>query len=59
MSKAEALHALYETCKDINLEEASELVVEISDSDEKDFIRKVMDYILQQKQKKAIAEMRF
>ena len=59
MSKSEALHELYETCKDIDLEEADEIVVSTTDNDEKDFIRKVTDFILQQKQKKAVAEKRF
>ena len=59
MSKSEALHELYETCKSINLEEADEIVVNTTDQDEKDFIRKVTDLILQQKQKKAVAEKRF
>lgn len=59
MSKSEALHELYITCQDINLEEADEIIVKMSDNDEKDFVRKVMDYILQQKQKKAIEEKRF
>ena len=59
MSKSEALHELYLICKDIDLEEADEIIVNTTDNDEKDFIRKVTDFILQQKQKKVIAEKRF
>ena len=59
MSKAEALHELYKTCRDINIEEADEIVINTADRDERDFVRKVTDYILQQKQKKVIEEMRF
>ena len=59
MSRAEAVHELYKTCKEINLEEADEIVIHTEDEEEKDFIRKVMDLILQQKQKKAVAERRF
>ena len=59
MSKSEARHELYLICKDIDLEEADEIIgVNTTDNDEKDFIRKVTDFILQQKQKKVIAEKR-
>ena len=59
MSKSEVLHELYLICMDIDLEEADEIIVNTTDNDEKDFIRKVTDFILQQKQKKVIAEKRF
>ncbi len=59
MSKSEALHELYETCKDINFDEADELVVKTDDNDEKGFLRVVTDYFLQLKQKKVVAEKRF
>ena len=59
MSKAEALHKLYETCKDINFDEADEVVIHTEDSDEKGFIRVVTDYFLQLKQKKVVEEKRF
>ena len=51
MSKSEALHKLYITCRDINFDEADELVVNATDNEEKGFIRVATDYILQQKQK--------
>ena len=59
MSKAEAIHELYEVCKKINIEEADDLVVQAEDEGEKGFIRTMTDYLLQQKQKKVVAEKRF
>ena len=59
MSKAEIIHELYEVCKDINIDEADELVIRAEDAEEKGFIRTLTDYILQQKQKKIVAEKRF
>lgn len=59
MSKAKAIHELYETWKDINLEEADNLVIQAENDEEKGFIRTITDYILQQKQKKVIEEKRF
>ena len=59
MSKAEVLHELYETCKDINFDEADDIVIRTDDSEEKGFIRVVTDYFLQQKQKKVVEEKRF
>lgn len=59
MSKSEALHELYETCKNINFDEADNIVIQTDDSDEKGFIRVVTDYFLQLKQKKVVEEKRF
>lgn len=59
MSKSEAIHELYEVCKDINIDEADALVVQAVDAEEKGFIRTLTDYILQQKQKRVVAEKRF
>ena len=59
MSKSEALHELYEVCKDINFDEADEIVVKTDDSEEKDFIRLATDFFLKLKQKKVIEEKRF
>ena len=59
MSKSEVIHELYEVCKDINIDEADELVIQAEDAEEKGFIRTLTDYILQQKQKRVIAEKRF
>ena len=59
MVKAEALHELYEVCKDINFEEADRIVVETRDEDEKRFLRSVTDFVLQEKQRRVVAEKRF
>lgn len=59
MSKSEAIHELYEICKDIGISESSMLISDAGDKDEAGFIRVITDYILQQKQKKVIEEKRF
>ena len=59
MSKSEVIHKLYETCKDINFDEADDLILQADNKEEKGFIRIVTDYILQQKQKKVVEEKRF
>lgn len=59
MSKSEVIHELYEVCKGINFDEADDLVIQAKDTEEKGFIRILTDYILQQKQKKVVAEKRF
>ena len=59
MSKSEIIHELYEVCKDINIDEADDLVIQADDTEEKGFIRVLTDYTLQQKQKRVVAEKRF
>ena len=59
MSKSEAIHELYETCKEINFDETDELLMSAKDDDEKRFIRAVTDCVLQNKQRRVIAEKRF
>ena len=50
MSKSEAIHELYMTCKDINFNETSELMAHAQSDEEKNFIRTVTDFVFQQKQ---------
>ena len=38
MSKSEAIHELYITCKDINFSETSDLMANAQSDEEKDFI---------------------
>ncbi len=59
MSKAEAIHELYLTCKDINFDETTDMIVKADSDDEKDFIRLITDFVLQKKQKQVVAEKRF
>lgn len=59
MSKSEAIHELYMTCKEINFNDTSDLIANADSEEEKSFIRTVTDFVLQQKQKKVVAEKRF
>lgn len=59
MSKSEVLHQLYNECKDIEFDESYDLIKEAKTDDERKFIELVTEYILQVKQKAAIAERRF
>ncbi|MBR1737704.1 MAG: hypothetical protein IJ736_11925 [Firmicutes bacterium] len=59
MTKSEILHQLYEECKEIEFNESSELIKCAKSDDERKFIKIVTDYVLQVKQRNAIAEKRF
>ena len=59
MSKSEAIHELYETCKNMSSDEKEELLRNAKDDEEKIFIRSVLDCVLQMKQRKVVAEKRF
>lgn len=59
MSKEQAIHELYLICKDINFDDTFDMIKNAESKEERDFVRAVTDFILQQKQEKAIAEKRF
>lgn len=59
MPKSELLHKLYETCQGIDLGEAFDLISDAKTAEEADFIRVLTDYVLQQRQERAVAEKRF
>lgn len=59
MSTAELLHDAYTHCMALNSDESTDLILNASTAEEKEFIRVVTDFALQQKQKRAIAENRF
>ena len=59
MSKAEAAKKLYEECKDMDIDETMELVLNAETEEEQDFFSMLSDFILQRKQKKVIAKKRF
>ena len=59
MSKAEAAKKLYEECKDMDIDEIMELVLNAETEEEQDFFSMLSDFILQRKQKKVIAQKRF
>ena len=59
MSKAEAAKKLYEECKDMDIDETMELVLNAETEEEQDFFSMLSDFIVQRKQKKVIAQKRF
>ena len=59
MSKQEAIHELYISCKEINVDETQNLVTAAQTEEEADFINLVTDFMIQQRQKRAIAKKRF
>lgn len=59
MSKAEAAKKLYEECKDMDIDETMELVLNAETEEEQDFFSMLSDFMLQRKQKKVIAQKRF
>ena len=59
MSRSEAIHELYEQCKDMDFDESYQLIKDARSEEERHFIWAVSDYILQQKQKKVLLEKRF
>lgn len=59
MSNKEAIRELYNKCKDLDIEESMELLLEAESKEEQDFISLISDFILQQKQRKVIDQKRF
>lgn len=59
MSTAEAMHDLYIKCKDLNFDDSPEMEIQMESEEEEAFFKLITDFILQQKQKKAIEEKRF
>lgn len=59
MSKVEALHELYHLCCEINFNDSHEIISRAESEEEAAFFQLVTDFVLQQKQKKVIAEKRF
>ena len=59
MSKTEAAKKLFEECKDMDIDETMDLVLNAETEEEQDFFSMLSDFILQRKQKKVIAQKRF
>ena len=59
MSKTEAAKKLYEECKDMDIDETMDLVLNAETEEEQDFFSLLSDFILQRKQKQVIAQKRF
>ncbi|SET73683.1 hypothetical protein [Lacrimispora sphenoides] len=56
MSKTEAAIRLYELCKDMDIEETLDLVLNAETQEQQDFFSMLSDFILQKKQMKVIAQ---
>ena len=59
MSKTEAAKKLYEECKDMDIDETMDLVLNAETEEEQDSFSMLSDFILQRKQKQVIAQKRF
>lgn len=59
MSRVETAKMLYDTCRDMDIEETMELVLGAETEEEEDFFSMLSDYILQRKQKEVIAKKEF
>lgn len=59
MSREEAARKLYEQCKDMDIEETMNLILQAESEEEQDFFSALGDFILQRQQKNVIAERRF
>ena len=59
MSKTEAAKKLYEECKDMDIDETMDLVLNAETEEEQDFFSMLSDFILQRKQKQVISHKRF
>ena len=51
MPKIDAIRELYEQCKDMDIEESMELMLDAENEEEQDFISVISDFILQKKAK--------
>lgn len=59
MSGAEAARKLYNVCRDMDIEETMELVLNAETEEEGEFFALLSDFILQRKQKEVIAQKEF
>ncbi len=59
MSNVEAAKKLYTACMDMDLDKTMELVLNAETQDEQEFFSLLCDFILQKRQKEAIANKRF
>ena len=57
--KEKQMHDFYIACRSINFDETSEMFKNAESEEEKDFIRIVTDFVLQQKQKRVIRENKY
>jgi len=59
MSKLDVIRELYSQCKDMDIEETMELMLNAETEEEQDFISVISDFILQRKQREVIEQKRF
>ena len=59
MSNIEAAKQLYNTCKNMDIDETMQLVLSAYNSEEQEFFSMLSDFILQQRQKEVIRQKRF
>ena len=59
MSTNETLKMLYNECLKIDMDEATQLILETETEEEQEFYSMVSDFVLQQRQRKVIKENRF
>lgn len=59
MPNIETIRELYNQCKDMDIEESMELMLDAKTKEEQDFIAVISDFILQKKQKQVIDQKRF
>jgi len=59
MPNIETIRELFEQCKDMDIEESMELMLDAENEEEQEFISVISDFILQKKQKQAIEQKRF
>ena len=59
MSEIEAAKKLYDTCRDMDIEETLELILSAETEEEEEFFSLLSDFILQRKQREAIARKEF
>ncbi|MBQ8640194.1 MAG: hypothetical protein IJ468_13645 [Lachnospiraceae bacterium] len=59
MSSIEAIRELYERCKELDLDESTELALRAETIEEQDFFEMVSNYFLQIRQRKVILEGKF
>ena len=59
MSNIEAAKQLYNTCKNMDIDETMQLVLSADNTEEQEFFSMLSDFILQQRQKEAVGQYRF
>ena len=59
MSNIEAAKQLYNTCKNMDIDETMQLVLSADNAEEQEFFSMLSDFILQQRQKEVIRQKRF